>query len=199
MPNVPIILLAAGASTRMGSPKPLLPWKGQTLIESQIKSLLDSQQRLIVVLGAHSSQIVPLIKNLQVEIAINEDWKEGMSTSIAVGVKKALSLIKDLDGIIIATIDQPLVDEKHIQKLVSKFNPGKKQIIVSESDTGWRGVPALFDRCYLEALSKLRGDSGAKSVVHRNSQHVKAVNGGNKLVDMDTQEIYQQLKAFIRQ
>ena len=199
MPKVPIILLAAGESSRMGSPKPLLPWKGQTLIQSQIKNLLGSHQPIIVVLGAFSDQIIPLINPSEVIIAINEAWKDGMSTSIAFGVKRALGSFEDIDGVIIATIDQPLVDAEHIQKLASKFNPGNKQIIVSESDTGWRGVPALFDRCYLEALTRLRGDSGAKSVVHGNSQHVQVVNGGNILVDMDTPEIYKQIRASTHQ
>lgn len=199
MPNIPIILLAAGESTRMGSPKPLLPWKRKTLIESQINSFMGAHQQIIAVLGAYSDQIIPLINPSEVMITINEAWREGMSTSIAYGVKKALSSIKDIDGVIIATIDQPLVDVQHIEKILSNFNPGEKQIIVSESDKGWRGVPALFDRCYLEVLTKLQGDSGAKSVVHGNSEHVQAVNGGGKLVDMDTPEIYQQLRSTTRQ
>ncbi len=199
MPNVPIILLSAGESSRMGSPKPLLFWKGKTLIEFQLRNLLDTHQQVFVVLGANADQIIPFIKSIEVNIIINQDWEEGMSTSIAFAVKKVMDTIKNIDGVIITTIDQPLVDTEHLNTIVKSFKANEKQLIVSESDNGWRGVPALFDKCYLQELAKLKGDSGAKSVVHNHSENVQIVYAGNKLVDMDTPEIYEQLKIATHQ
>ncbi|PKP29409.1 MAG: 4-diphosphocytidyl-2C-methyl-D-erythritol synthase [Bacteroidetes bacterium HGW-Bacteroidetes-18] len=199
MPNLPIILLAAGESSRMGSPKPLLLWKGKILIEFQLKNLLSTHQQVFVVLGANAHQIIPFINATEITVSINEDWKEGMSTSIAFAVKKVMDTIKNMDGVIITAIDQPLVDTKHLNTIIKSFKANEKQIIVSESDNGWRGVPALFDKCYLQELAKLKGDSGAKIVVRNHSKNVQTVYAGNKLADMDTPEIYQQLKSAAHQ
>lgn len=199
MPNLPIILLAAGESSRMGSPKPLLFWKGKTLIEFQLKNLLNTHQQVFVVLGAYADEIIPLIKSGKAIILINQDWEEGMSTSIAFAVKKVMDSIKNIDGIIITIIDQPLVDTAHLKTIIGSFKADEKQIIVSESDNGWRGVPAIFDKCYLQELANLKGDSGAKSVVHNYKENVHIINAGNKLVDMDTPEIYEQLKSATHQ
>lgn len=195
MPNLPIILLAAGESARMGSPKPLLFWKGKTLIEFQLKNLLGTNQQVFVVLGAHANKIIPFINSTNVNVLINEDWKEGMSTSIAFAVNKVMDTIKNMDGVIIVTIDQPLVDTAYLNTLIKSFKANEKQIIVSESDKGWRGVPVLFDKYYLQELTKLKGDSGAKLVVDGYSENVIIIYAGNKLVDMDTPEIYEQLKS----
>ncbi len=199
MPKIPILLLAAGASSRMGTPKALLKWKGETLIESRIKKLLNTNQPLLVVLGSHSDEIIPIMKQLPCEFVVNIEWKEGMSTSIAYGVQKLMDKETSIEGVIITTIDQPLVDSDHLNGLINTFKEGQHQIIVSESNNGWRGVPALFDAHYLEALSRLKGDTGAKTIVHAHPEKVCAVKGGEKLVDMDTPELYQQLQKATHQ
>jgi molybdenum cofactor cytidylyltransferase len=193
MPKVPILLLAAGASSRMGSSKALLDWNKEPLIVSRIQNLLATGQKVYVVLGAYADTIIPVIKGLKVTICTNTHWEEGMSTSIAFGVKSIQSNEEWVDGILIATIDQPLVDNQHLKAILASFKEGQQQIIVSESSNGWRGVPAVFDAHYLDALSSLKGDSGAKKVVYAHSEKVCIVNGGKKLVDMDTPERYKQL------
>jgi molybdenum cofactor cytidylyltransferase len=193
MPKVPILLLAAGASSRMGSSKALLDWNKEPLIVSRIQNLLATGQKVYVVLGAYADTIIPVIKGLKVTICTNTHWEEGMSTSIAFGVKSIQSNEEWVDGILIATIDQPLVDNQHLKAILASFKEGQQQIIVSESSNGWRGVPALFDAHYLEALSRLKGDTGAKTIVQAHPEKVCAVKGGEKLVDMDTPERYQQL------
>ncbi|MDB9888628.1 nucleotidyltransferase family protein [Flavobacteriaceae bacterium] len=193
MPKIPILLLAAGASSRMGTSKALLSWNKEPLIVSRIHNLLATGQKVYVVLGAYADMVIPTIKNLDVTICTNNNWKEGMSTSIAFAVKSIQSKEDLLDGILIATIDQPLVDTQHLTAILTCYKEGQQQIIVSESSNGWRGVPALFDAHYLDALCSLKGDSGAKKVVNAHSEKVCIVNGGEKLVDMDTPERYKQL------
>ena len=86
MVKIPILLLAAGSSSRMGRPKQLLPWGKQTLIEHQIQTLLQTGNPVNVVLGAHSESVIPVIKNMGSFIFFNPDWEQGMGSSIAAGI-----------------------------------------------------------------------------------------------------------------
>lgn len=199
MPNIPILLLAAGSSSRMGTSKALLAWNQEPLIVSRIQALKATGQNVYVVLGASSDTIAPFVKNREVCICTNPQWEEGMSTSIAFGVKSIRSQEQWVDGILITTIDQPLVDTSYLNAILALYQKGQQQIIVSESDKGWHGVPALFDRHYLEALSQLKGDTGAKEIVQTHPQKVGVISGGEKLVDMDTPEMYERLKKLTRQ
>ena len=86
MNSVPIILLAAGASKRMGTPKQLLAWNGITLIEHQIKILLKTDQKVYVVLGANASEILPFVRQYNVTPIIFEKWNSGMGSTIAFSI-----------------------------------------------------------------------------------------------------------------
>lgn len=195
MANIPIILLAAGGSTRMGSPKQLLPWGSQTLIEHQIETLLKIGSPVNVVLGANSEQIIPVIEKYDVNIFVNNDWESGMGSSIATGVKGILSKFPEADGVMIELVDQPLVPTAHYRKMLSAFHPRKQQIIASSSISGWKGVPVLFDKHYFEELQNLVGKEGAKKIIQKHSAAVKYVECGNLLEDMDTPETYQKMLA----
>ncbi|MDX8337784.1 nucleotidyltransferase family protein [Draconibacterium sp. IB214405] len=193
MNNIPILLLAAGASSRMGQPKPLLPWGEETLIEHQIKTLSATGNPVVVVLGNQAESIIPFIKDLPVKFTINESWEQGMGTSIAAGVKFVEQQFPESKGVLITLIDQPLITTAHLNDLMLNFEQDKQQIIVSEADSGWQGVPVLFDRFYFDELSKLGGSKGAKTIFRNFTQHVKALRCGEIPEDMDTPESYQRL------
>jgi len=193
MANVPIILLAAGRSSRMGQPKQLLPWGNQTLIEHQIQTFLKTGSTLIVVLGANEDLIVPVIEKTDALIVINRHWKTGMGSSVSAGIKALAEFFPLADGALITLVDQPLITVEHLQNIIDQFHPGRKQIIVSQSSTGWKGVPALFDRYYFEELKKLKGDEGAKKVIQTSEHAVKCIECGDLLEDIDTADNYQRL------
>jgi len=109
MNNIPNLLLAAGASRRMGTPKQLLPWRGKTLIEHQIETLLKTDQEVYVVLGAHAERILPVLKPYPVNPIIFEQWSLGMGNTIAFSVAYLIKKQGSMDGILIALTDQPLV------------------------------------------------------------------------------------------
>ncbi len=199
MVEIPQLLLAAGYSERMGQPKPLLSWGNQTLIEHQIGTLLQTGQPVVVVLGAYSEDILPVIEKLPVTIVINEKWSEGMGTSISFGVNAIRENLANADGVLISLIDQPLITLQHFNAMIKKFEPDKNQIVTSKSAEGWIGVPALFDSCYFNVLRALKGEEGAKKIIQKEIQHVKGVEAGNLLADMDTPDSYQNLKRqFLR-
>ncbi len=193
MAKVPIILLAAGASSRMGQPKQLLPWGNQTLIENQIHTLLKTGHPVHVVLGSNSNLVIPVIEKYDVNIVINTDWESGMGSSISLGISEIIQKYPDANGVLITLLDQPLITTSYIEKMLETYQPGSQQILVSRSASGWTGVPVIFDKCYFKELSELKNQEGAKKIVKRHEENVILLDGGELLEDMDTPPVYQQL------
>jgi len=193
MDKIPILLLAAGSSSRMGQPKQLLPWGEQTLIEHQIQTLLQTGNPVNVVLGSNSNLIIPVIAQYEVDIFINTDWESGMGSSISFGIRQIIQKFPDADGVLITLLDQPLITTSYFEKILNSFQPSSQQILVSRSTSGWTGVPVLFDKCYLKELTELSNDEGAKKITKRHEESVILLDGGELLEDMDTPERYQQL------
>jgi molybdenum cofactor cytidylyltransferase len=185
------ILLAAGNSRRMGSPKQLLPWGNSTIIEHQIQTLKTLTENVIVVLGAYAERISPIVEKYEVEIVLNPDWETGMGSSIARSIRKIITVHASAEGAMITLVDQPLVTAKHYRNLLSAFNHGERNIVISSSSTGWEGVPVVFDSCYFEELAILDGEAGAKKIINLYRERVKVVNCNENLDDIDTPEKYQ--------
>jgi molybdenum cofactor cytidylyltransferase len=193
MANIPHLLLAAGDSSRMGQSKQLLAWGDKTLIEHQIQIRLKTGQDVVVILGAHSEIILPLIKKLPITVFVNNEWTEGMGSSLAFGLKMLNKMFTKVDGVLISLLDQPLVTAAHLEKMLSSFQPEFQQIIVSQSASGWSGVPALFDKFYFEELKKLNGKDGARKIINEYLSIVVKIECGNQLEDIDTPDAYNQL------
>lgn len=193
MANIPILLLAAGASSRMGTPKQLLPWGSYTLIEHQINTLLKTGHPVNVVLGSNSNLIVPVITKYEVDTFYNINWESGMGSSISFGISQIIQKFPDADGVLITLLDQPLITTSWFEKMLGTCQPGSQKILVSHSSSGWTGVPALFDKCYFKELAKLSNDEGAKKITKRHEESVILLEGGELLEDIDTMQTYQQL------
>lgn len=193
MNNVPIILLSAGASRRMGTPKQLLAWNGITLIEHQIQTLLKTGQKVYVVLGANASEILPFVRPHNVNSIIFEKWNSGMGNTIAFSIAYLQKNKDILDGVLIALVDQPLISVSHYNSLLKKFKPNLEQIVVSVSDKGWEGVPAIFHKSHFQELKNLKGEKGAKNIIKSLDKTVVKVKASNLLTDIDTPKVYQEL------
>ena len=193
MNNIQHLLLAAGASQRMGKPKQLLPWAEGTLIEHQIHILLETNHKVSVVLGAYADKISEVIEKFPIDIYTNKDWENGMGTSISYGLKMLIEKHPKVDAVLISLIDQPLIKSTHFKKMIDVFQPGENEIIVSYSEKGWSGSPVLFDKVYFKELLKLKGDEGAKRIVQKYRNSVKLIDGGESLTDIDTHQVYLKL------
>ncbi len=193
MINVPHILLAAGASKRMGEPKQLLWWGNKRLIQFQIENILNTTKKLFVILGAHADLIEPYLIKYDIELIRFNEWESGMGDSLAFGVKYIKNSLSNLDGILISLIDQPLILTSHYLKMRKFFEKDKKQIIASESEVGWAGVPILFDVFYFDQIMALTGEKGARVILKKNMENAILINAGNSLIDMDTPNIYKKL------
>lgn len=195
MSNLAILLLAAGASKRMGSPKQLLPWGETHLIEHQINSLRLLQLPLYVVLGANAEEISKVITHKK-ELCIceNKDWSKGMGHSIAFGVSEILSQSPSVEGILIALVDQPFITSAHYLRLINHFLTNKETIIVSESKEGYWSPPVLFGKKEFSKLQQLEGDEGAMKIITSQKEKVQAILCKTNLADMDTPEAYRKLR-----
>lgn len=193
MSKLHILLLAAGASSRMGSPKQLLEWGGKTLLEHQVDTLNNLGHPVSVVLGSHADSITQRT-SINATILNNHDWHNGIGTSIALGVQTLIRNFPEIEGFMVTLVDQPLLEEQDYRNLIDSFQPGKKMIVVSSSSEGIWSVPVLFDASYLEELQSLDGDKGAMGIIRSHNEKVKLVNC-SKLEDIDDTEDYQRLLA----
>src|SRR5580704_14397123 len=108
MNNIALVLLAAGGSTRMGSPKQLLPYQGRPLIRHAAETALASGcHPVMVVLGSHAAEIRAALEGLDVVVVENTEWEKGIGTSIRAGISGAE--IMACDGAVLALADQPLI------------------------------------------------------------------------------------------
>ena len=181
-----IIILAAGASTRLGSAKQLLPYRGTTLIRHILTVALESHARpVIVVLGAAHQSVAAEIGEMQdVHPVFNDAWQEGIASSIRTGITHLTTIAAECDKAILAVCDQPLIDARHLDSLISQQARGLYPIVASEyGDT--LGTPALFDHGLFGQLLSLRGDVGARQIIAGHTDHIGVVPfpGGEKDID----------------
>ncbi|WP_455169924.1 nucleotidyltransferase family protein [Aegicerativicinus sediminis] len=193
MGKIPLILLAAGASRRMGRPKALLPWGNTTLIKHQLEVLSSLNEDIIVVLGAHSEEISRTLINFPVHILINPEWEQGMGTSIAYALKHISQNIPEATAVMISLVDQPLISEAHYRNIYDKIKTGIYKAIISKSSNGWEGVPVVLSKDYFCQLMTLKGEEGAKKLIKSNIKEIISVDAGDMLVDMDTIDSYHNL------
>ena len=200
MTKIPILLLAAGGSSRMGQPKPLLPWGNTTLIEHQIQTLIKTGNPVNVILGSFSDFIIPLIENYPVNICINNNWQSGMGSSISFGILQIIRKYPKAQGVLICLVDQPLVSTFYYEKMSDTFQPGLRLILVSRAISGWTGVPVIFDKYYFNDLLELTKDEGAKKIIQQHEESVINFEGCDILDDIDSPQSYRQLlNTYINQ
>lgn len=187
------MILAAGASTRMGSPKQLLAWKHTTLLGYAIEQAQKLDSEIFVVLGANLSKIKASIKPYPIHILNNKQWEKGLGSSIAFGVNYMLKNKLNFDAILIMLADQPLINENYLRTLIHEFSTKKSKIVASLYENDKQGVPVLFDKIYFDELSNLNDDKGAKALLKKHANNVSLVNAEAIVSDIDTLEEYQKL------
>lgn len=196
-----IVILSAGSSSRMGRPKSLLDWNGRSLLDFQIKKFSQSVfdiQDIYVILGSDATQIKASLYEKKTQFFEFANWEEGMSSTIAFATSELSS--KNYQNLIFLAVDQPFVSSEHVYRLLEKQKSTGRGIIQSKSLTGWSGIPVLFNRRYFRSLSKLHGDTGAKSIVQNHQDDVQTVLAESKvsLIDMDSPEAYHEALELAR-
>ncbi|GAX40591.1 4-diphosphocytidyl-2C-methyl-D-erythritol synthase [Tolypothrix sp. NIES-4075] len=192
-PTIGIIILAAGASTRMGKPKQLLPYQGRSLLRHITEVAIASKnQPVIVVLGANAEIIKPEICQLPVQIVENLQWASGMSSSIQAGVN---ALGQNVEAVAIALCDQPFVSVQVINQLVEAYRLTNKAIVACEY-ANTLGVPALFHHSFFSELMTLKQGEGAKQIIKKYINQVTSIPFLQGKIDIDTPDDYEQLQIM---
>lgn len=189
-PAVAGIILAAGAASRMGQPKLLLPWKGEALIRHAVRAALEGGlQPVVVVTGAGADEMQLVLAGLSIQLAHNPDWQAGQSTSVRIGVQ---ALPEETQAVIFLLGDQPYVTAGLIRALVRTYAQTRPAILapyVGEK----RSNPVLFDRSLFERMRGLRGDVGARSLFAEFPPAALPWPDEHLLIDVDTLEDYRRL------
>lgn len=166
------VILSGGASSRMGSPKALLPYQGRPFLEHllEITARPEIGARKVV-LGADADSIAKAIPLKANEIVINPDWKKGQLSSIQAGVRK---LPAGTDGLLLCLIDHPLISAALVGELIAQFYKSKKPIVLPVYE-GRRGHPVIFSASLYDELLRAPLETGARSVVWAHAEEVDEV------------------------
>ena len=188
------IILSAGESKRMGTPKQLLPW-GKTIILQQVidNAAASHLEQILLVLGSHAGEIAGKITiSPKIEIVVNHDFKEGMSSSVKCGIKNAPA---GADAFMLLLGDQPFISPAIINRLLDEYQTSKHGIVIPVYN-GKHGHPVIFAAKYKQELLAI-ADQGAKAVVNNHLQDILEVplDAPEILTDIDTQQDYQKAKA----
>jgi len=166
------VILSGGASSRMGSPKALLPYQGRPFLEHLLE--VTSHRNIgvrRVVLGAHAESIAKVVDLKADEIVINEDWEKGQLSSVQAALR---SLPPKTDGILLCLIDHPLISAVLVQELIEQFYKSKKPIVLPVYE-GRRGHPVIFSSSLYDELLQAPLEAGARAVVWAHSGDVEEV------------------------
>ena len=157
------VILSAGASSRMGRPKALLPYREGTFLEHLIEVTRDPRIGVTrVVLGA-GADVIRTVASLDPSVVVlNPNWEQGQLSSIRAGLRSLEGI--DVDGIILCPVDHPLVSARLVSDLVERFYLNKKAIVLPTYNTR-RGHPVIFSKTLFGELLAAPEEKGARAVV----------------------------------
>jgi molybdenum cofactor cytidylyltransferase len=187
--SVGAIILAAGASSRLGQPKQLLMHGGETMIGRAIRLANEAGTApVIAVLGAHHEIIAQALASDGPEGAIpvmNERWPEGIATSIHAGLRALEVAASEAAGAVILGCDQPRLTAEHLRALIEAFTGQAEPAIAASAYAGTLGVPAVFPREVFAELRLLEGDRGARVLLMKPPCRLVAVDFPGGEIDID--------------
>ncbi len=196
-PDIGIIILAAGRSSRMGQPKQLLTFKGKNLLQHVIdRANSVNQYPLFVVLGAFEAQIKKTIPDLDgLTTVTNYDWESGMGSSVVTGVRTAIEHYPGVAKLLLLVVDQPWIDANHLKKLIDTSNLTNAKIVATRYHAVL-GVPAIFDRSLFSELLALNESVGARKLIRKYNDEVVALDFPRAAKDLDYPEEWM---AFLKE
>lgn len=195
--SVGCIILAAGASTRMGTPKQLLVVDNKSLIERSTEAALNSGAwPVIIVLGAYHDIIKPSLIKHPVITVENVAWPEGMASSIRCGIETLSAFSKEIEAAMIIVCDQVKIDANTLSHLI-KSHIQSKSIITAAKYKNRRGTPTVFNKSLFNKLKTLSGENGARDLINNKETEVTEIEFPQLAEDIDTPSDYKQAVSKI--
>jgi molybdenum cofactor cytidylyltransferase len=187
------LILAAGESSRMGTPKATLTYRGRTFLERIVQTLREGGlERIVVVLGHQAEDIQRQIKIEAAQVVINPDYGSGQTSSLQVGLRSLIA--DDLEAVLLCLVDHPAVAAETVKRIVATFRQRGAPVVIPTCQ-GRRGHPVLIGRQVFGELLGLACDAGTDSVVRRYrpaTQFVEVEDEGI-VMDVDDPESYRRL------
>ncbi|SEW54366.1 nucleotidyltransferase family protein [Chitinophaga arvensicola] len=194
METTGIIILAAGASKRLGTPKQQLTFQNKSLLLNVVHTARESGNNIpvVVVLGAFATQIREQLVNEKVHTVVNPNWPAGMGGSIQTGLQQLRRIAPQVSNALLLLCDQPFITTNLLVEMYALKNTSGKAIVAcSYGDS--IGTPALFDKSFFPQLLALSGQEGAKKILLAHPDQVATVDFPQGAVDIDTSGDYEQL------
>lgn len=188
---IPAILLAAGASARLGQPKQLLrlPAFGEeTLLDRAARLALEAgATRVFVVLGAYADEIEHSAHLTHCDIVRNAEWREGMASSLRAGIQAVIEQSPATTGALLMVCDQPALSAEHLRQLLA-IHASQPEVIAASYYADRFGVPVVVPRSLFPALLQLTGDQGARAILQQTEFERVAIPFPSGEWDIDTAE-----------
>jgi molybdenum cofactor cytidylyltransferase len=183
--NVHVLVLAAGASTRLGQPKQLVQIGGRPALHIAVSNAVAvAGNAVTVVIGANASGLTYLLSQSPASSIVNRQWEEGIASSIRCG----LALVPAAaDAVMVVLGDQVCVTSDDLKRLLAAWHRQENDIAAATYERHV-GVPAIFPRWCFAELAQLRGDEGARKILQRNPDRIVRVPMTNAGFDLDTPE-----------
>jgi molybdenum cofactor cytidylyltransferase len=194
--SIPAIVLAAGASTRLGRPKQLVAYLGETLLGRAVRLAKQAgADPVFAVLGAYSEAMLAEVQHASGRAVINAEWQQGIAGSIHAGLRAVEAVSHAAVGVLLLTCDQPKLTAAHLSTLLRSFtlqpdpiqNPSAPvEVIAASTYQGTLGTPAVFPRTLFPQLLALQGDAGARKILKAPPCPVAAIPLPGGEIDIDT-------------
>ena len=189
------VVLAAGAASRLGRPKQLLELSGEPLVRRAARTAAEAGYApVVVVVGAAEDQVRVALSGVPFVVATNPAFGTGAASSVRCGLETLLTLRPEVDGVLLTTCDQPLVEARHLAALSAAMEDGLHPIAAS-SYGETVGVPALFSRVVFDELRALEGEHGAKRVIVQDPARVVSIALPEGARDVDTEADWSALRG----
>jgi molybdenum cofactor cytidylyltransferase len=192
--RVAAIVLAAGMSRRMGTPKQLLRLGGKSLLEHTLNNVRGSGvDEIVLVLGASADEVRRQLATDGLRVVVNPDFQQGMGTSLRTGLAAVSASIR---GALIVLADQPFVRSSTLDQMIAYREKHAPQILIPLY-RGFRGNPVLLDRSVFPELMNLTGDIGCRAIFgsHTESIHKLAVDDAGILLDIDSTQDWERFNS----